>query len=122
MKRILLSLLSIISVTTFAQNIKLKIPSLAFEKFGYIDGVRLDSIGSAYAEVNTQSTYILFDYGQEWVSRNNYRVTDAEGYLIRFSHNTIGTILNFMSYNGWEFVNSVEPQDAFEHLIFKRKK
>jgi hypothetical protein len=122
MKRIFLSPLVIFSIATFGQNTQLKTPSMAFEKYGYIDGIRLDSITSEYAEVNTQSNFILFDYGQEWVSRNNYRVTDAKGYFMRFSHNTIGTLLNFMNYNGWQFVNSVEPQDAFEHLIFRRKK
>jgi len=122
MKRSLLILFIIISIQAFSQNVKTEKPAIVFEKYGYIDGIRLDSIRSEYAEVNLLNNYILIDYGQQWVSRINYRVTDVEGNILRFSHNTIGAILNFMNYNGWEYINSTEPKDAMHYFIFRRKK
>jgi hypothetical protein len=122
MKGVLLILLATISISSLAQKLKIKTSGVVFEKPGYIGGIRLDSIESEYAEVNLQNNYIYFDYGQQWVTFANYRLTDATGNLLRFDRITISAALNFMSYNGWEFVNSYQPQNAMQYFIFRKKK
>jgi hypothetical protein len=122
MKDLLLIFFSTLSVSAFAQSGKINMPTIVFERYAYIDGVRLDSIKSEYVEVHIQSDYVYVDYGQKWRGFANNRITDSIGAILRFDHITIGTTLNFMNYNGWEYVNAYYPPNAIQYFVFKKKK
>lgn len=112
-------LLLFFTFTCFSQSSSDKTPKLVFQKYGYIDGIRLDSIPSAYIEVTLQNNFIHVNYGQPWDGIRNARVYDSNKDFILIWHNTVGATLNFMDYNGWEFVNF---HQALDTLLFKKKR
>lgn len=100
------------------------IPSLAFcqkdreesiapsaNQYGYVNGLRLDSINATYAQVDiAPNTRILagnfikkfiFDYGQRWKEEKEARITDKDGKTFQFLNTA--EALNFFEFNGWKF-------------------
>lgn len=74
-----------------------------YKTYGYIHGVRLDSIDAGYASFGRRGQSLFFDYGQG-VKVKEMIITDKNGLLIMFP--TYGPIfrMNFFYFNGWEYV------------------
>ena len=95
-----------------------------YETYGYVDGVRLDSLPSRYIHVSVFGGTIHVDYGQH-ASLREQRVNDKEGKKItfdRFATYGLGALLNFFDYNGWEYKdNLVEPRSSNKFFVFNKK-
>ncbi len=89
---------------------------------GYVNGIRLDSINSEYAQFSILlGGHLFFDYGQQRESKDDMKVTDSHGVPLKFNSKArIPYFLNFFYYNGWELVNPIESQSDF--IIKKRYK
>jgi hypothetical protein len=111
----LLILLILIPSIAFSQRTKNgndEIPLENFRQYGYINGLRLDSIDAKYGQAGiTAGMQILtgnairrlvFEYGQRWKNESEVRITDKEGKVFTFSNTA--EALNFFDYNGWDFV------------------
>jgi hypothetical protein len=81
MKTCLLICVLLVSIIVFAQDKESTNSRPSNEQYGYIDGVRLDSIKAEYVEVNLYNKAIHFDYGQQIGPLESYRVTDNTGVL-----------------------------------------
>lgn len=92
--------------------------------FGYVDGVRLDSIDARYAEFNWRllQSGLTFDYGQSGAKRRKMVITDKDGRLLVFEPNNITMILNFFYFNGWELAHVYNATTGgVDTFILKRK-
>ncbi|MBL7830145.1 MAG: hypothetical protein JNK41_03895, partial [Saprospiraceae bacterium] len=69
---------------------------------------------------------IQIDFGQEnkfWTGQGDNRIKDVNGKVINF--NTMIDALNFLSENGYEFINAyaiATPNQNVYHYILKRQK
>lgn len=115
MKAILLTLI-LFSSRAFAQQMD-DMPSSSAANgpqiYGYVDGIRLDSIDAVYAEFTRHNVNGLhFDYGQRWVKRKDFIVTDSEGRRLVFNRATTPLFLNFFHFNGWQLDKAVANRDG----------
>jgi hypothetical protein len=97
------------------------VPVITLKQYGYIDGVRLDSIPSEYAEVVLEK-FMYFDYGQGMQKKKSWKVTDQKGVMLKFKDNATGVLLNFLDYNGWEYVDSYLAGSFPRTFIVKKKR
>ncbi|MEO9070447.1 MAG: hypothetical protein ABI261_05400 [Ginsengibacter sp.] len=75
------------------------------DTFGYVDGIRMDSINAEYAQFEWGAQRLFFNYGQ-MPTRKNTTVTDEKGDPLKFSSHSISFTLNFLYFNGWEFTQA----------------
>lgn len=108
--------------TSVAQNGK---RALLYEKYGYVDDMRLDSLPSKYIQASVLSYGIYIDYGQR-SSFEGSRVTDSEGKKISFGTEGFGVQLNFLDYNGWEYLDNYVEQSSsrssFKYIVLRKKR
>ncbi|HEY5390802.1 MAG TPA: hypothetical protein VIJ57_01710 [Hanamia sp.] len=83
--------------------------------YGYIQGVRLDSLDMGFATFGKRGQSLYFDYGQGKKDKEMF-ITDKNGLPLMFP--SYGRIfwLNFFYYNGWVYV-----PDSTINLLKKRK-
>ncbi|MEO9147382.1 MAG: hypothetical protein ABI237_17670 [Ginsengibacter sp.] len=75
-----------------------------FKTYGYINGIRLDSINSGYPSFGKRGQSLFFDYGQG-ASFKEMLITDKSGLLLIFPTDRRRVLwLNFFYFNGWEYV------------------
>ncbi len=83
--------------------------------YGYVNGVRLDSIDMEYVNVGDPGGTSIFDYGQGGRVKSML-ITDKKGLVFSFPRNNYVLKLNFLYYNGWELV-----PDTSINLFRKRR-
>ena len=86
------------------------------QTFGYVDGIRMDSLNAEYALFDWGSRRSFFDYGQS-VTKKMARVTDKKGERLMFAGQSVPFMLNFLYFNGWQLI-----QDDFRNYQFIIKK
>ena len=92
-----------------------------FQTCGHIDGVRLDSINTRYAEFFTKGIDgIAFNYGQNSQQRKDAFIKDRHGSPLMFLDRSTAFLLNFFYYNGWELANSYTPSQNEVRIILKK--
>jgi hypothetical protein len=93
---------------------------LNFHTYGYIDGVRLDSINTQYAEFGLKGADgVSFYYGQNFRKRKDIFVKDNRNIPLIFMNRNRAFLLNFFYHNGWEFVNTTNPQNDGTFVLKK---
>lgn len=102
MKKLVLILILFRWVTVFSQT-NSEQPSITdSQTYGYVNGIRLDSINAEYAQFEWGFQRLFLDYGQE-ESRKKTTVTDLKGNPLFFARKSLAFTLNFLYYNGWQF-------------------
>lgn len=109
MKSIILSFCLLSGLTLFAQK---ETPLPNTNQYGYVNGIRLDSIQATYAQADITAGMRMvagnlirrftFEYGQKAKNESEARITDKAGNVFTF-YNT-AEALNFFDYNGWQMV------------------
>ena len=87
------------------------------QTFGYVDGIRMDSLNAEYAVFDWSTRRSFFDYGQS-ITRKKTRVTDEKGEPLMFATQSYSFILNFLYFNGWQFSQVGFGADRF--IVKKR--
>lgn len=115
MKRLLTILFIFQSTLAFSQAEGIDVHSIKdFKTYGYIVGIKLDSIEADYARFGWFRKSLYFDYGQG-VRRKEMLITDKKGLLLIVPGERV-FLLNFFYFNGWEYV-----PDSTIDLLKKRK-
>ena len=117
MKKLLLIGLILQSSLAFSQAAGTEATYLkTYKTYGYINGIRLDSIDAGYAKFGRKSESVYFDYGQN-VKAKDMVITDEKGLPLIFPNfNYYIFKINFFYFNGWEVV-----PDSMINLLRKRK-
>jgi hypothetical protein len=90
--------------------------------YGYVNGIRLDSIDAQYGQIETRWETIAFDYGQLG-GRKKLTVTDNNGSALIFARTSLTFLLNFFYFNGWELAHSYHDySEKSEVFIFKKRR
>ena len=121
MKKILCFCLFCHSLLSFSQTNSASPAITDPQTFGYVDGIRIDSIGAEYATFEWGAERLFFDYGQSG-TRKKTTVTDKKGAPLMFAKHSISFTLNFLYFNGWE-LNQVyyNQTDKTDMLIMKKR-
>lgn len=126
----LLFIFGLISIQSFGQRVQQNVNKEEFqtivttaETFGYINGIRLDSIDAAYAEFSPYKTdRLVFDYGQKRKKIKELVITDKEGIPLCFLPNVNAMYFNFFHFNGWLLDKAMSRSDgSVGTFILKRK-
>ena len=92
------------------------------QTYGYVNGIRLDSLNVEYAQFEWGFQRLFLDYGQE-ESRKKKTVTDAKGNPLLFARQSVSFALNFLYFNGWQFTQAYyNYTDKTDMVILKRRK
>jgi hypothetical protein len=89
--------------------------------YGYVNGVRLDSIDAQYGQIETRLETIAFDFGQLG-GRKKMIVTDDKGAPLIFARTNTTFQLNFFYFNGWELAHSYHESGKTETFILKKRR
>lgn len=115
------------SFTAFAQNVQHLEADVTVvfspKVYGYVDGIRLDSIDAVYGEFNRhEGQELYFDYGQKRENKRKLAITDRNGKPLVFIPFTNSLFLNFFNYNGWrlEKVLSTSADPASSFIMMKK--
>ncbi len=130
--KLILPILLLSSICSFAQTKESFSLSLEGNKqvvntaktFGYIDGVRLDSVDAMYAEFSRRlfRSGLIFEYGQSEENRKKMLITDRDGKQLVFVPDNISMLLNFFDFNGWELAHVYNSKEGgVDTFILKRK-
>jgi hypothetical protein len=111
------------SVFAFSQGQeKSSLAVISPNTFGYVNGIRLDSIDAEYGQIITRWQTIAFDYGQLG-GRKKMSVTDDKGSPLIFAREGLTLLLNFFYYNGWELDHSYhDSTEKWEIFILKKRR
>ena len=91
--------------------------------YGYVNGIRLDSIDAAYGEFSRYSGEgLYFDYGQKRGKRKEMMITDNKGKRLVFIPYTNIIFLNFFYFNGWQPDKALGMGDGSVVSFILRKK
>ncbi len=117
MKQLLLLLALFLFVQGYSQVDK-SVSLLESNTYGYVDGIRLDSIDAAYAvfDVNVGNR-VHFNFGQNLTDSKKFLVTDTKGKPLSFPINSAAFLFNFFHYNRWELVSS----DGTDAWVLKKQ-
>lgn len=84
---------------------------LEYKTHGYVNGIRLDSIDTQYAEFGWIGIGgVSFYYGQNFPNRKDLFVKNHRNVPFTFINRSRAFLLNFFYYNGWELANTTNPQ------------
>ncbi len=130
--KLIFSVLILFSVSSFAQKKESTALILDGNKqvvktaktYGYIDGVRMDSIDARYAEFSHRllRSGLIFAYGQSEENRKKMLITDRDGKHLAFVPDNISMLLNFFDFNGWELAHVYNSKEGgVDTFILKRK-
>lgn len=116
MKKLLLITLILQTSFAFSQAAETDAVYLkTYKTYGYVNGVRLDSIDAAYAQFGKKMESVFFDYGQDG-KRKDMVITDKNGLPLIFPRYDYYIFkINFFYYNGWDAI-----PDSLINLLKKR--
>ena len=121
MKKFLFSCFLFQSVLVFSQ-IKPVQPAITDpQTFGYVDGIRIDSINVEYAQFEWGAQRLFFDYGQS-STRKNTTVTDEKGDPLKFASHSVSFTLNFLYFNEWQFSQAYYSRNDKTDLFIMKKR
>ena len=122
MKRFLFFCFILPSLSAFSQTPDRNTLAVITPKtFGYVNGVRLDSIEAEYGQIETRWETIAFNYGQLG-GRKKMTVTDDKGSALTFARTSLTFLLNFFYFNGWELSQSYyDSTEKSEVFILKKR-
>ena len=86
-----------------------------FNLYGFLNHVRLDSINSKYATLESGSWSYEFEFGQVRNRKTENFFRDSAGIRIKF--NSFITVLNFMEFNKWRFKTSIETKAIYQGVL-----
>ena len=89
--------------------------------YGYVSGIRLDSIDAQYGQLETRWESIAFDFGQLG-GRKKMTVTDNKGAPLIFARTNTTSLLNFFYFNGWELAQSYHDQSEKSEIFILKKR
>ncbi|WP_132052236.1 hypothetical protein [Pseudocnuella soli] len=125
-----LPLLMLCSATAFAQNAATSpniadyIPTvLDANTYGYVNGIRLDSVNATYARFGRRAgDGLFFDYGQVSNKRKELNITDRNGKQLVFVAEGDMARLNFFWFNGWQLHEALTDNsgNAVSYILRKR--
>jgi hypothetical protein len=129
MKQILFILFLFPLLSSAQKNKDFDVDVESAKTYGYVNGIRLDSINSLYAQVELLPTEKILtgafvkryavDYGQKWDKVKEVRLTNKEGLVLTFS--SISLTLNLFDYNGWDLVDMFNVDTGKQMIFFKKK-
>lgn len=91
------------------------------QTFGYVDGIRIDSLNAEYAQFEWGAQRLFFDYGQS-STRKKTTVTDEKGEPLKFASHSVSFTLNFLYFNGWQFTQAYYSHyDKTDLFIMKKR-
>lgn len=122
MKKLLFLCFIFQSLFAFSQSPdRRKLAATNFQPYGYVNGLRLDSIDAQYGQLEPRAGSIAFDYGQLG-GRKKMTVTDDKGAPLIFARTNITSLLNFFYFNGWELAQSYHDYyEKSEIFILKKR-
>lgn len=89
--------------------------------YGYVNGIRLDSIDAVYGEFSRHSgDELCFDYGQKRNNRKEMIITDKKGKRLTFIPYTNSIFLNFFYFNGWQLDKVTSVSDGSSFILKKQ--
>jgi hypothetical protein len=104
--------------------------TLNYKFEGYCGNIKLRDIDAEYGELafvnyvamtlGTGLKRFVFDYGQKYKKDKEILVSNDKGEEITFS--SIAMALNFMDYNGWNYVDKLPMDKGLYILLFRKKK
>ena len=103
-----------------SQNTESQLAVRSFKTYGFVDGMRLDSIDAKYAEFEWRSNLLIFNTGL-YGNRKRITVTDKNGTPLLFTDPRTSLALNFFYFNGWE-LDRVYPNELSKASQFILKK
>ena len=91
--------------------------------YGYVNGIRLDSLEAVYGEFSKyRGEGLYFDYGQKRDKRKDMVVTDKNGKPLVFVPYTTAIFLNFFYFNGWRLDTALSVSDGSVSSFIMMKK
>ncbi len=130
MKSFLLLCILLQSYGAIAQNTQSQVATTlspvitGFKTYGYIGGVRLDSIKAQYATIGWRANQtVTFDYGQYRDGKKELTVIDSKRMPLEFANTSIAFALNFFYFNGWQlaFTHYTHVEKENTLILQKRK-
>ena len=115
MKKIFLFIFICQSAFAFSQTNN-SLAVISPKTYGYIQGIRLDSLDAEYGQLRILGESFTFDIG-EFGTRKTRTVTDKNGLALVFPNNNFMFALNFFYFNGWELV----PSQLNDIIMLKRR-
>lgn len=126
-----LHLFMLCSATAFGQNAATRpnegeyIPTVMdANTYGYVNGIRLDSINATYARYGRGAgNGLFFDYGQITNKRKELNITDKNGKPLVFVAETDMARLNFFWFNGWQLHEALTDNSgsAVSYILKKKQ-
>ena len=113
-----------------AQNIQSQVATApspvitGFKTYGYINGVRLDSVDAQYATIGWRGgSQATFDFGHFRDGKKELTVTDSKRMPLEFANTSIAFALNFFYFNGWQlaFTHYTHVEKENTLILQKRK-
>jgi hypothetical protein len=125
--KLLLPAFLFFSFPTFAQYIQEDLVDYTIvvnpKTYGYVKGIRLDSIDAVYGEFSRYGGEgLYFDYGQKWDKRKEMVITDKEGKRLVFGPYTNPLFLNFFYFNGWQLDKALSVSEGSVGSFILKKK
>ncbi len=121
MKKIILILFCFQATFAFSQNYESPQPTITgYNIYGYINGIRLDSLPATYATFGWRGDSFTFDYGQGWGKKKKTLITDDKGTLLIIGNYNLPFAFNFFYYNGWE-LDKIYPISNGSDFILKKR-
>lgn len=135
MKKILLFIFGMFAVSAFCQtkndcqNLR-DVTIRETNVYGYLNGVRLDSLNSKYATLDMNyrgllgfTNGYLLSFGQPAKTKFLGQMDNITGTDCRLYHfDNVATALNFMDFNGWELLQTVHGNNELMIGFILRKK
>lgn len=115
MKKILILVIISFPLLTFAQSRQqIQVMSNPTYSIGYVDGIRIDSINQKHAQIVFETGRLTFHFD------SNYgKLRDKDGNLVGASN--LASTLNFLDYNGWEYVDVLKTSPDLLIVLLKKK-
>ena len=92
-----------------------------FQTYGYVDGVRIDSLNAEYATFEWGFDKLFFSYGQS-ETRKKKTVTNEKGEPLIFPRQSLSFSLNFLYFNGWELAQAYFNQSYKTDILILKKR
>ena len=121
MKKLIVIFILCQYTSVFAQTNSGQLSITDPQTYGYVNGIRLDSLNAEYAQFEWGFQKLFVDYGQE-ESRKKTTVTDVKGNPLLFARQSVSFTLNFLYFNGWQFSQAYySHSDKTDMVILKKR-
>lgn len=123
MKKIVLFLVCFRATFAFSQNYESPQPAITgYNIYGYINGIRLDSLPATYATFGWRGESFTFDYGQEASKKKETMIADDKGRPLIIGNYNLPFAFNFFYYNGWELDKAYSVSNGSDFILKKRNR